>query len=191
MRIVSGIYKGRRLTSPKGRGVRPTLEVVREAIFDSLGPAVQGARVLDLFAGSGALGLEALSRGADSVTWCDSGPRSVAAIRENIKRMGVPKQQCRVLAMTALRAIRFLEKREERFDLVFVDPPYESYLYEETLLALSLAGLTQPGGDVVVEHAKRIEVSNVFGDLILERGRRYGETCVAWFERAARTEVTS
>jgi len=165
--------------------------MVREAIFDSLGPSVKGARVLDLFAGSGALGLEALSRGADSVTWCDSGPRSVAAIRENVQRLGAPKRQCTVLAMTALRAIRYLGKREGRFDLVFVDPPYESYLYEETLLALSLSGLTERGGSVVVEHARRIDVSNVFGDLILDRGRRYGETCVAWFIRAARTEVKS
>ena len=150
---------------------------------------MKGAAILDLFGGSGALGLEALSRGASDVTWCDSGSRSVKAIRENLQRLGIDRKGHRVLCMPALKAIRFLKKKDARFDVVFVDPPYEAMLYEETLLALSLSGLTAPDGVVVVEHAKRINLSAVYGDLGLERRRRYGETCVAWYEPQSSTEV--
>jgi len=189
MRIISGDFKGRKLTAPKGRGVRPTLEVVREAIFDILGPSVEGARVLDLFAGSGALGLEALSRGAARVTFCDSGQRPLAAVRENLRCLGIGKERFSVLRMPARKAMGMLEKRSAVFDVVFVDPPYETILYEETLMALSLSDLTVEGGLVVVEHSKRIGVSSVYGNLVLDRRRKYGETCVAWFRRAARREV--
>jgi len=147
--------------------------------------------VLDLFGGSGALGFEALSRGAAEVIWCDSSVRSIKAIRENARRFGISLKRGDVLSMPALNAIRLLKKRGATFDLVFVDPPYESMLYQETLLALSLSGVTAPGGFVLVEHAKRIDLSPVYGDLILDRGRRYGETRISWYVRATDSEVSN
>jgi 16S rRNA (guanine(966)-N(2))-methyltransferase RsmD len=184
MRIVAGEWRGRRLVAPKGRGVRPTLEMVREAIFDTLGPRVAGSRVLDLFAGCGALGLEALSRGASHVTWCDSSDRSIAAVRENASKLGVPASAATVLHMPAHAAIARLSRAGETFDIVFLDPPYEGGLYEETMLALGMGRVVARGGLVAVEHARRIEVDPVFGDLVLKKRRQYGETIVTYFERA-------
>lgn len=185
MRIVGGEHGGRRILAPRGRGVRPTLDRVREAIFDVLRDRVRGARVLDLFAGSGALGLEALSRGAAHATFCDAADRPAQAVRDNARRLGFPPSAARVLLMPAHQAIRRLAREGEPFDVAFVDPPYESRLYDETLLALALEGIMVPGGVVVVEHGRRQEVGAVYGDLHAVRRRRYGETCVAYFERQA------
>lgn len=183
MRIVAGTYGGRRLVAPKGRGVRPTLEKVREAIFDSLGPRFDGARVLDLFAGSGAMGFEALSRGAANVVFVDSGERSLDAVRENARVLGVTPESMTVLLMTADNAIRRLASDRRSFDVVFVDPPYESGLYEQVMLALSMSGLIAPGGVAVVEHARRFAVDPVYGPLIMKKDRQYGDTGVAYFHR--------
>ncbi len=183
MRIVGGEHGGRRIRAPRGRGVRPTLDRVREAIFDVLQDRVRGARILDLFAGSGALGLEALSRGASHATFCDVAARPAQAVRDNARRLGFSPSAARVLHLPALQAVRRLAGEGDSFDVVFVDPPYESPLYDETLLALAIEGLVVPGGVVVVEHGRRVEVSAVFGDLHAVRRRRYGETCVTYFER--------
>jgi 16S rRNA (guanine966-N2)-methyltransferase len=182
MRIVAGTYGGRHLAVPKGRGVRPTLERVREAIFDALGPSVAGCRVLDLFAGSGAMGIEALSRGAASVVWVDSEARAIAAVRENLARVAAPPDRVEVLHLPALAAIRLLV-RSAPFDLVFVDPPWEAGIYDEVMLGLTLHGRVTVGGRVVVEHGKHIDVSAAFGDLVADRRRRYGDTCVVTFVR--------
>ena len=189
MRIVGGDLRGRRLLAPKGRGVRPTLEVVREAVFDTLGPRVAGAAVLDLFAGSGAMGLEALSRGASHVTWCDASDRAVAAIRENASRLSIAAGRFSILQMPSQLAIRRLEGEGARFDAVFVDPPYDAALYEETMLGLSIARVVVEGGTVVVEHSRRFGVSACYGDLSLARDRRYGETCVAYYVRGSGKEA--
>lgn len=185
MRIVAGDWRGRRLVAPKGRGVRPTLEKVREAIFDVLGPKVTGAFVLDLFAGCGAMGFEALSRGAAHVTWCDSSARSVEAIRQNMSRLCVPGEKGRVLHTTAISAIELLSQEGKVFDLVFVDPPYESEHYEETLLFLGMGRLLSDNGVVVVEHSKRMTIEPVFGSLMISKRRVYGETGVAFFVRSS------
>lgn len=186
MRIVAGTLKGRRLVAPKGRGVRPTLEMVREAVFDVLGPRVAGARVLDLFAGSGAMGIEALSRGAVHAVWCDAEERSIEAVRENVERLGVGRQGT-VLQMTAQAAMRYLERKGRAFDLVFLDPPYEGRHYESMMLALSRSPLVVDGAWVCVEHPKRIDLPAVFGALTQDRRRRYGDTVVSFYVRAERT----
>lgn len=183
MRIVAGEWRGRQLVAPKGRGVRPTLERVRESIFDVLQMHVKGAKVLDLFAGSGAFGLEALSRGARHVVWCDADPGSVAAVRDNGRRLGARMPPGTVLAMDAVAAIERLKSARETFDIVFVDPPWESGYYDETLMALALAGIVAPGGWVVVEHARKYDVSPVFGALVREKERQYGDTRVSYFRR--------
>ncbi len=185
MRIVAGVLKGRRLVAPRGRGVRPTLEMVREAVFDVLGPRVAGARVLDLFAGSGAMGIEALSRGATHAVWCDSEVRSIEAIRENVERLGVGRQGT-VLHMTGRAALQYLERKGRTFDLVFLDPPYDEGHYEEMLLALARSSLVVGDGRVCVEHPKRIDLAPVFGALIQDRRRRYGESSVTYYIRGER-----
>jgi 16S rRNA (guanine966-N2)-methyltransferase len=183
MRIVAGEWGGRQLVAPKGRGVRPTLERVREAIFDVLQARVPKSKVLDLFAGSGAFGLEAMSRGARHVVWCDVEQRSIDAVRDNGRRLGARMPPNTVLCMDATDAIARLKAAGETFDIVFVDPPWESGFYDETLLALALSGIVAPGAVVVVEHARRFDVSPVFGHLVRDRVRQYGDTCVSYFRR--------
>jgi len=184
MRVIAGEYRGRRIVAPKGRGVRPTLDRVREAIADALAAHLPGARVLDLFAGSGAFGIEALSRGAVHATFCDLSARSCDAIRENLARLRIPASAARVMQAPARAAIERLGRESARFEVAFVDPPYEAMLYDETLLALSIAGLVSPGGIVVVEHSRRIALSPVYGTLHAGRVARYGDTCVTFYSRA-------
>lgn len=183
MRIVAGQWRGRHLAIPKGRGIRPTLERVREAMFDVLQADIPGAVVLDLCAGSGALGFEALSRGAQRVRWCDADPRCVDAIRENADRLGVVLKPKSVQAVPALDAIRRLSRDGETFDVVFLDPPYEAGIYDETLLALALAACVNRGGVVAVEHGKHIDLSPSYGHLVRDRVRQYGDTYVTYYRR--------
>lgn len=184
MRIVAGEFGGRNLVAPKGRGVRPTLEKVREAVFDSIGPRIREARVLDLFAGSGAYGLESLSRGAAHATFVDISPRSLESVRENLAKLGIPAARWTVMTAEAAEVVARFAKAGTAFDFVFVDPPYEGDFYEESLLGLSVGKVVVPGGTVVAEHSKRVSLSVVYGELRLDKERRYGETCIGYYRRA-------
>jgi 16S rRNA (guanine966-N2)-methyltransferase len=169
VRIVAGRYKGRRLRMPRGAQTRPTADRVREALFSMLGD-VSGARVLDLYAGSGALGLEALSRGADSAVLVDRDPRAAAAIRANIDAVG---------ANALLRrqdALGFLSGREGTFDLVFCDPPYDSGPRIAGPLAERLPAVLAEGARIVTESDKRRPLELRF-PLLTER--TYGDTRIA------------
>jgi 16S rRNA (guanine966-N2)-methyltransferase len=169
VRIVAGRYKGRRLRMPRGAPTRPTADRVREALFSMLGD-VSGARVLDLYAGSGALGIEALSRGADSAVFVERDPRAAAAIRENIDAVGANGEVRRqdVLA--------FLASDHRPFDLVFCDPPYDSGPRIAGQLAQRLPALLAEGARTVTESDKRKPLELPF-PLLTER--TYGDTRIA------------
>ncbi len=152
LRVIAGLLRHRRLGRPP-KGVRPTSDRIREALFSSLG-SIEGARVLDLYAGTGAVGIEAISRGASEVVFVDRARASLAALRENLAALGV-EGGFRVLSGDAVLQIRRLSDRGERFDLIFVDPPYESDEVSRSLAALSGRGLLGEFGQVVVESAKR------------------------------------
>jgi 16S rRNA (guanine966-N2)-methyltransferase len=174
MRVVAGRYGGRRLAAPKGTDVRPTSDRVREALFSILGTRVEGAHVLDLFAGSGALGIEALSRGAAEATFVDSSASAVRAVRQNLESLAaegatVDRADARVFARTALQAGR-------QYDLVFLDPPYRQAEALGRELAEAIAALLAPGGVVVSESDRRkpLELPGLppFDE------RRYGDTLI-------------
>jgi 16S rRNA (guanine966-N2)-methyltransferase len=150
MRLSGGRHSGRRVVAPKGRRTRPTGGKVREAVFDILGKRVQAARVLDLFAGSGALGFEAMSRGAGSVVFVDNDAAAVMAIRRNAVRLLDDAGRWRIMPMSAARALRTLRGV---FDIVFADPPYTRGAAEEITLLMQ-RGLLAPGGIVVCEHPR-------------------------------------
>jgi 16S rRNA (guanine966-N2)-methyltransferase len=175
MRIVSGRLGGRRLRAPAGDATRPTSERVREALFAILGPPPEGAAVLDLFAGSGALGLEALSRGARSVTFVDSGRPALEALRANIAALGVEAQVAPTDVLT------FLRRAAVPVDWAFVDPPYRSDLAVKTLELLG-AWLTDDGV-AVVEHDRRNPPLDSHGSLIRTDSRRYGDTLIAFYRK--------
>lgn len=169
LRIVAGAYGGRRIESPPGRSTRPTADRVREALFSILGP-VEGLRVLDLFAGSGALGLEALSRGAASAEFVDSDRRAVATIRRNLAALGVdaPVHRREVLA--------FLEGARGKYELVFLDPPYSSAPRLASRLSERLPAVLGEKSLIVTESDKR---TPLMLDLPLADERVYGDTRIA------------
>jgi 16S rRNA (guanine966-N2)-methyltransferase len=170
VRVVAGEFKGRRLEAPRGMRTRPTADRVREALFSMLGD-VSGARVLDLFAGSGALGIEALSRGAASAVFVERDPRAAAAIERNLSSLGLDQ---RVLRQDALR---FMARAEGgTFDLVFCDPPYDSASRLAGPLAERLPALTAQGARIVIESDKRRPLEL---PLPLVKERTYGDTRIA------------
>ena len=173
MRVVAGTFKGRRLVAPRGTRTRPTADRVREALFSMLGD-VGGARVLDLYAGSGALGIEALSRGADSAVFVESDARAIAAIERNLASIGVEATVWR------RDVLRFLARADGPFDLVFCDPPYDSASRLAGPLAERLPALTAEDARIVTESDKRNPLQLPF-PLLVERA--YGDTRIAIHER--------
>lgn len=175
MRIVAGAAKGRRLVAPKGGDVRPTADRVKEALFSSLQPLLPGARVLDLFAGSGALGLEALSRGAAAVTFVERSNAALAALRRNIELVGLPGAT--VIAEDAAKAVR-TPVAGAPFDLVLADPPYRLPKAELAALLDAVVAHLAPGATVVIERAARDGAPPWPAALSPDSPRRYGDTAL-------------
>ncbi len=184
MRIVAGIARGRRLRAPKGRLVRPTADRVKEAVFSILESreSSAGRTVLDLFAGAGTLGIEALSRGAGAAVFVEPSRAASEAIQENLRATGLAGE---VLAMPAERAIKRLATSGRRFDRVFVDPPYGEGWVARTLAALDAADLVIEGGRVVVEHGRGEAAAAEVGRFRQELTRRYGDTHIAIYRAVA------
>ena len=179
MRIISGRLGGRDLGSVP-EGVRPTSDRVRESLFSVLG-SVEGHSILDLFAGTGALGLECFSRGAASVVFVDRSRQIVRALRQRVERLGLGESsELRFLTSDAVKAIRRLDRdASERFDLVFLDPPYEEGDRIGTLDALFAADILREGATVVVEGPKRHPLPPQPGTVVLQE-RDYGDTKLTW-----------
>jgi 16S rRNA (guanine966-N2)-methyltransferase len=181
MRIISGQLGGRRLHAPAGDATRPTSDRVREAVFNILGPPPDGTAVLDLFAGSGAMGLEALSRGAARATFVDRGRPALAALRANIAALGVD-DRARVIAADAVTYLRSAPELGARW--VFIDPPYRSDLAAQVLDLLGGAPrLLAERASIVVEHDRRNPPLDRHGSLIRTDSRRYGDTVIAFYAR--------
>ncbi len=165
----------------KGRSVRPTLDRVKESVFGVLGEAVAGSDTLDLFAGTGSLGIEALSRGAASVVFVESSRGSVRMLEENLKQLDLGGR-ARVLERDALRAVQSLERRGARFSLVFLDPPYRSGLASCALERIAGSEMVRASGWVVVEHSRDEELEENPGRLERREARRYGGTVVSFYQ---------
>lgn len=179
MRITGGTVRGLKLISPRISGVRPMTERARKALFDILGPRVCGAKVLDLFSGTGALGLEALSRGAEEVVFAEASPRMVKVILENLERAGFQKK-ARVLKAQLPRDLKRLP--EGPYDLIFITPPYGTGLGQETLVQIKAPFLAE-GGLIVVEERKQESFSAENTPWELVETRKYGETVLYFLRR--------
>jgi 16S rRNA (guanine966-N2)-methyltransferase len=175
VRVIAGKYGGRRLRAPKGRATRPTAERVREALFSMLGE-LEGAVVLDLFAGTGALAIEALSRGAARAVLVERDPHALAAMRANLVELGVGPEQAEVRRGEVGVALRNARERRETYDLLFVDPPYRHAGVLGRELGAALPPLLAPGARVVWESDRRGEPPAL--PLEVERRRRYGDTVI-------------
>jgi 16S rRNA (guanine966-N2)-methyltransferase len=181
MRVIGGHDRGRRIRTPRGLRTRPTADRVRETLFDVLGPAVAGARVLDLFAGTGAVGIEALSRGAARVVVVERDPSALRALRGNLAALGASRAAARVVAGDVLHVLPELGAQEGPFDFVFVDPPYATTLAGRTLEALAAARVCRDGTEVVVQHSTRTVLPPVQGLSPHRRPRRFGDTALTFF----------
>ncbi len=180
--MIAGKARGRQLVAGRGKQMRPTAVKVRGAIFNMLESrfALRGARILDLFAGTGSLGIEALSRQAAGVTFVECSEASLGALRRNLQECGF-SGQARVMGVPVLAALRRLQRLGEQFDGILADPPYEAGWVDRVLRAVAAARLVRPGGWVVVEHSVREPPAAQYGPLRLTRERRYGKTAVALF----------
>jgi 16S rRNA (guanine966-N2)-methyltransferase len=182
LRVISGIWRGRWIKSGKDRpggSLRPTSDRVRTSLFDRLTPDLPGARVLDLFAGTGALGIEALSRGAAHATFVEQSPGVVRLLEKNLAELDA--RNAAVRNDEALHAIRTFRRTGVRFDLIVVDPPYASGLASRVTVELDLEPLLDPGGLLVVEHDRREELPPVRQALALDDERRYGDTVLTFY----------
>lgn len=179
MRVISGTLKGRRLMAPAGMAIRPTADRIKESIFNILAGSVQNKRVLDLFAGSGALGIEALSRGAASAVFVDQAKMALSAIRRNIRNLGLD-DRTRIIHWNILKDLKCLISEQQTFDLVFMDPPYETGAVAPALTALASCGAMAPGVRVVIEHSAREPTIPPIDMLALVDQRRFGKTLVSF-----------
>lgn len=178
MRVVGGRLRGRKLLPIRGSAIRPTADRVREAVFNIIAPWIRGARVLDLFAGTGAMGIEALSRGADSAVFIDDRRASLDVVRRNIELLGLSSQS-RAILWDAARNLDCLRTGTPEIDLVFMDPPYHRGLAAPALAHLARCGALVPGALIVVEHAASDPLPEETGPYALTDRRRYGKTFVS------------
>jgi 16S rRNA (guanine966-N2)-methyltransferase len=174
MRVIAGELGGRQIKAPTGRVTRPTSDRVREALFAML-EDVGGARVLDLFAGSGALGVEALSRGAAAAVFVERDTRVLRTLRANLASLELTAPTAQVRRSDALTALRSARRRKETYDLVFIDPPYAQARSWGNELTAVLAPLLTAAARVVVEADRRAPLQL---DMQIERERRYGDTTI-------------
>jgi 16S rRNA (guanine(966)-N(2))-methyltransferase RsmD len=180
LRVLAGALKGRRLVTPRGSTTRPTADQVRIALMDTLTPRLPDARLLDLFAGAGGVGLEALSRGAAQATFVERDARAVAALRANVETLGVA-EQTRVARMDVGTALERLAREGARFDVVFLDPPYDEDAVMPTLERLGALPLVAPDGLVIAQHLTKQPPAEAVGRLRAYRTRRFGETTLTFF----------
>ncbi|WP_372680369.1 16S rRNA (guanine(966)-N(2))-methyltransferase RsmD [Desulfosarcina sp.] len=181
MRVISGALKGRRLMAPAGMATRPTADRIKESVFNILAGGVQAKKVLDLFAGTGALGIEALSRGAASAVFVDQAKAALSAIRRNLRELRL-EDRSRVIQWNILRNLNCLVPERDSFDLVFMDPPYETNAISSALAGLSSCGALTTGARVVIEHSSREPIAQPMGGLVLIDQRRFGKTLVSFID---------
>lgn len=180
IRIVGGAWRGRRLRVPSGPDIRPTSEFLREALFDILGARVQGAEVLDLYAGTGALALEALSRGAAAATLVEVNPAHLRTARANALALGC-QDRCRFLRMEGVAAVALLARQGRRFNIILADSPYAGDLAEATARAVARHGLLLPGGLLVLEVSSRTALPERLPPLARARTRRHGDSALLFY----------
>jgi 16S rRNA (guanine966-N2)-methyltransferase len=185
MRVIAGTYRSRILRSLKGSALRPTSDRLRETLFNVLGTSVQGSRFLDLFAGTGAVGIEAISRGASYVVFIENHGPASALIRRNLESLGV-RSGVRVVAEDAMRGMTKLamkhRSRDPGFDLVFLDPPYDAVQqYERALAFLGSASLLAPGAVLIAEHRRAAELPAQAGALLRYRVLRQGDAALSFY----------
>ena len=190
MRVIAGSHRGRRLSGPHGSALRPTSDKVRGAIFSILGAQVFGGRILDLYAGTGAVGIEALSRGASAVTFVESDPRAVQLLQKNLR-------SCRLVEQAQVRmghVAAFLQRKDwwgEPYDVLFADPPYAAPEEVDVLIHACRPGLLSEHATVVIEHDSRTDLPASIDHATLVRRYVYGDTALYLYDVSTPASLTS
>jgi len=179
MRIISGSCRGRKLVQIKGLQIRPTSDRVREAVFNILGQKIRGARVLDLFAGTGAFGIEALSRGADHVTFID---QSCDTISQNLELCRL-KEKAEVISCDILEGFNINRPDKNLFDIIFIDPPYEKGYVEKTLEKKSFSSLVNDNGIIITEQSCKEKLEIKIPGLDIYRQKKYSKTIISFMNK--------
>jgi 16S rRNA (guanine(966)-N(2))-methyltransferase RsmD len=187
MRVIAGIYRSRILKSLKGLALRPTSDRLRETLFNVLGAGIQGSRFLDVFAGTGAVGIEALSRGAEHVTFIENHAPSAALIRKNLAALEVPSGVT-VICADAIRGLEIIEAKiktgDAAYDYIFIDPPYAATAdYSQVLQKVGGSKLLADRGIVTVEHRKTFDLPESFDTLKRVRLLRQGDAALSFYRR--------
>jgi 16S rRNA (guanine966-N2)-methyltransferase len=184
MRIIGGLYRSRLISMPKGVEIRPTQDKVRQAMFNVLGD-ISGKRVLELFAGSGAFGIEAISRGAVYVTFVDNNFKCAETVETNLKSLGIADNVYDIIRTNALSVLPRLSKGDEKYDIIFLDPPYYQGLSKKCLINIDSYDILAPNGHVIVEHFKKDELATDLKTIVFDKDRQYGDTVVSIFRKVA------
>lgn len=184
MRVIAGALKGRRLATPRGRTTRPTSDQVRIACLDTLMPYLAAGPFLDLFAGAGGVGIEALSRGAPAAIFVEDDAMALRALRQNLESLGLA-EVARVVRADAARALERLAQEGARFAVVFLDPPYDSPRARPALDRVAGGDCLVPEALVVVQHATKSPLPAAPGVLAVWKTRRFGETTLTFFRAPA------
>ena len=185
MRVIAGISKGRKLKVPHGPDIRPVTDTIKEAFFNSVGPYLEGKTFLDLFAGSGSMGIEALSRMAEAAVFVEKNPQAVAVIWENL-RLCQLESRARVIRGDVFRVTEKMSRNGERFDLVYVDPPFRQTTFFTQILN-RLANLMNPGGLAVVRSLRSLSMTAGTPELVRVRVSTYGDSALHYYRLAAET----
>lgn len=178
MRIIAGKYKGRVIYTAKL--IRPTEEKVRKSLFDILGD-ISGVSFLELFAGSGAVGFEALSRGAESLTLSEDNRDAVSAINRNIEAL--ESKSCHLYPKDAWETLKMLRREGRKFDIIFLDPPYHRELAKKALQILGAYDILSPDGFIIAQHFRKESLPEEVADLLVFRQVKYGETVLSFYKK--------
>ncbi|MBL4664790.1 MAG: 16S rRNA (guanine(966)-N(2))-methyltransferase RsmD [Nitrospinaceae bacterium] len=182
MRVISGAARGTRLVELGDVEIRPTLDRVKESFFNLIGQGLEGMTFLDLFAGTGSMGIEALSRGAEKVFFVEKNPAAQALITRNLEKCRMADQITRwqLMKQCALQALPVLQEKDTQFDFIYIDPPFSDNLYQPTLIALE--GILKNDGWVIVEHFHKTTLQESYGRLKSFKDRRLGDSCLSFYQ---------
>lgn len=180
MRVIAGIAKGRRLKAVKGMTTRPTADKVKESLFNIIREKIEDSNFLDLYAGTGNIGIEALSRGAARVVFVESARQAIKVLKENVNLVNF-QENVEVYQQDVLIALDILGKKKKSFDLIFLDPPYYEGLEEKTLARIFLNKILAPQGLIVVEHLHKNQLPSTVDALQLIRTETYGDTAISFY----------
>ena len=182
MRVISGAARGTQLLKLDDLEIRPTLDRVKESFFNLIGQTLDGRTFLDLFAGTGSMGIEALSRGAEKVFFVEKNSAAQGLIKRNLEKCRMEDQITRwqLMKQEALQALPFLQEQSAKFDFIYIDPPFADDLYQSTLFALE--DVLKKDGWVIVEHFHKTELQESYGKLKTFKDRRLGDSCLTFFK---------